>query len=141
MGIRRKARELALRVLYTLEVGKTGLPKAWEIAGGESGVTENEFAEKLVSGTVENIELIDSVIEKHAKNWSPERIAAVDKSIMRMALYEIYFESGIPKVVSINEAVELAKKYSTGSSHRFVNGILDAASLNKEKIRPDKVNE
>ncbi len=141
MGIRRKSRELALRVLYTFEVGKTGFSKAWEIVGDEYGGRENEFAEKLVSGTVKNIDLIDSIIEKHAKNWSPERIAAVDKSIMRMALYEIYFEESIPKVVSINEAVELAKKYSTGSSHRFVNGILDAASLQQEEVKPDKVNE
>ncbi|MGM0567582.1 MAG: transcription antitermination factor NusB [Elusimicrobiota bacterium] len=126
MGLRREARELALKVLYIFETAKTDRDTAWKTVAGDFGSEKiKSFAKRLVWGTLDNLSFIDSLIAKHARHWTIERIAVVDKSVMRMAIYEIFFEETIPKVVSINEAVELAKKYSTENSHKFVNGILD----------------
>lgn len=83
------------------------------------------FAEELVAGTLENIEKIDEVISDCAKNWTLARIARCDLAVLRLAVYELLYRTDIPPIVSINEAIELAKIYSTEDSHRFVNGMLD----------------
>src|SRR5207247_10149584 len=83
------------------------------------------FADPLIKGALENRDEADSVIKKHAKNWELHRIAAVDRNILRLAIYEMLHRDDIPPVVSINEAVDIAKKFSTQDSGKFVNGILD----------------
>src|SRR6202142_1675228 len=83
------------------------------------------FADPLIRGAVEHRDAIDEHIKKHAKNWEFPRIAAVDRNIMRLAIYEMLYREDIPPIVSINEAVDIAKKFSTQDSGKFVNGILD----------------
>ncbi len=83
------------------------------------------FAEELIHGVIENIEAIDREIDQRASNWKFERIAKVDLSILRLAIYELLFRKDIPPIVSINEAIDLSKIFSTPDSKRFINGILD----------------
>ena len=83
------------------------------------------FADPLIRGTLDHRGACDEIIKKHAKNWDLHRIAAVDRNIMRLAIYEMLHRDDIPPVVSINEAVDIAKKFSTEDSGKFVNGILD----------------
>jgi transcription antitermination protein NusB len=95
------------------------------------------FAEPLIRGTLEHRDAIDEHIKKHAKNWEFHRIAAVDRNIMRLAIYEMLFREDIPPIVSINEAVDIAKKFSTQDSGKFVNGILD--KIRGELMRPARI--
>jgi N utilization substance protein B len=89
------------------------------------------FAEELALGTIENIEVIDTHIAEHAKNWTFDRIAKVDLAILRLAIYELLHRTDIPPIVSINEAIDLSKVFSNPDSKRFINGILDKM---KDKI-------
>lgn len=127
MGKRRKARELALQILYGVEMNKR--EQAWILSDfwEEHPCPEEvrDFATKLVAGTSENLFSIDSLLKKYANNWEMNRLAAVDKNILRLATYELLFRNDIPSKVTINEAIEIAKKYSTANSGKFVNGILD----------------
>jgi transcription antitermination factor NusB len=91
-----------------------------------------EFAKSLVQGVVENQSRIDTAIENSAQNWELARIATVDRNIMRQAIYELLFRSDIPPKVSINEAIELGKKFSTANSGGFINGILDRVKRDNE---------
>lgn len=126
MGKRRTARELALKLLFQIDVGKVAmeevLAQAWE--ANRYSPDTLEFTRQLVEGTVAQRKTIDSVITKYAQEWSLSRMANVDRNILRLAVYEILYLPDIPPSVSIDEAVELAKKYSTGESGKFVNGIL-----------------
>ncbi len=135
MGKRRRAREIALQVLYEMEVTRKDSDEAladfWE--SHPTGEEVCSFATKLVTGTVENLSSIDALLGKHADNWDLDRMAAVDRNILRFATYELLFLDGIPPKVTINEAIEIAKKYSTQDSGRFVNGILDGI---KDEKRP-----
>lgn len=92
------------------------------------------FAEPLIRGAIEHRDEADALIRKHCKNWDLPRIAAVDRNIMRLAIYEMLYRDDIPPVVSINEAVDIAKKFSTQDSGKFVNGILD--KVKGEILRP-----
>jgi N utilization substance protein B len=92
------------------------------------------FAEPLIRGVLQHRDAIDEQIKKHAKNWDFHRIAVVDRNIMRLAIYEMLYREDIPPVVSINEAVDIAKKFSTQDSGKFVNGILD--KVKGELMRP-----
>src|SRR5258706_15822701 len=92
------------------------------------------FAEPLIRGTLEHRDEADGIITKHAKNWELHRIAAVDRNILRLAIYEMLHRDDIPPIVSINEAVDIAKKFSTQDSGKFVNGILD--KVKSELLRP-----
>jgi transcription antitermination protein NusB len=83
------------------------------------------FAEPLIRGTIELREELDERIKKYAKNWDLKRMAVVDRNVLRLAIYEMFHRDDIPPIVSINEAVDIAKKFSTDDSGRFVNGILD----------------
>lgn len=125
---RRKAREYALQLLFQLDfTGKSYTPQARDDFWSEkkdSGEVR-EFAEGLVRGTVEHIGEIDNVIERVTENWALRRMAAVDRNILRFAAYEIFFRKDIPSAVTINEALEIAKKYSSSESASFLNGVLD----------------
>ena len=94
------------------------------------------FAEPLIKGVLQNRDAIDEHIKKHTKNWDFNRIAAVDRNVMRLAIYEMLHREDIPPVVSINEAVDIAKKFSTQDSGKFVNGILD--KIRGEILRPSR---
>ena len=95
------------------------------------------FADPLIRGALEHRDEADEQIKKHAKNWDLHRIAAVDRNIMRLAIYEMLHREDIPPVVSINEAVDIAKKFSTEDSGKFVNGILD--KIKGELLRPARI--
>lgn len=142
MHNRREAREAALRALYAIDVGKNKTQDATQniIKVVLKDDTEAiKFAERLMLYTVDYAEEHDSIIDHHIKNWEVHRLAIVDKLILRMALTEFLYFSDIPTKVSINEAIELAKSYSTRKSGNFVNGILDAALIQLKK--ENKINK
>jgi N utilization substance protein B len=97
------------------------------------------FADKLIRGVLENRSALDRSIQEHAENWDLNRMAVVDRNILRLAIYEMHYRDDIPPVVSINEAVDVAKKYSTQDSGKFVNGILD--KIKGELSRPARALE
>lgn len=127
MGLRREARELALQILYAQDALKGNLREA--LRGFRDGVEAPEqvraFAEGLAQGVQEHREQIDEAIRARSKNWSLSRMPRVDLNIMRIATFELLFRADIPKKVTINEAIEIAKKYGDKESPAFVNGILD----------------
>ena len=92
------------------------------------------FAEPMIRGTLENQDEIDERIKRHARNWDLHRMAVVDRNVLRLAIFEMLHRDDIPPVVSINEAVDIAKKFSTEDSGKFVNGILD--KVKSELMRP-----
>ena len=136
MGLRREGRELALQTLYALDLNPVATNDSLRQLRENDQVpaTARDFAEELVRGVAANREAIDGKIEAQSKNWSIARISRVDLNILRIAVYELLFRNDIPKNVTINEAIEVAKKFGSEESPAFVNGILDetAASL------PDK---
>ncbi len=137
MGQRRDGRELALQLLYAMDLNPAELPEVLRISRETINVAEGVriFAEELVTGVMANRDGIDERIAEKSKNWSVARMAKVDLNILRMAYYELMYRGDIPKRVTINEAIEVAKKYGTGDSPAFINGMLDemAASIpNKE---------
>lgn len=142
MGSRRKARECALQLLYQLDMGgndfKRVIEQYWKQLDEplEEGV--HEFSEKLVEGAWENRGEIDQMIASYSNNWKINRMAAVDKNILRLAIYELLYCPDIPVKVTLNEAVEIAKRFGTAESGSFVNGILD--NVAREKI-PQKFEE
>ncbi|MBU0566615.1 transcription antitermination factor NusB, partial [bacterium] len=91
-----------------------------------------EFAKRLIEGTAKNIETIDELIKNQAKNWQFSRLAYVDRNILRFSIFELLYCPDIPKAVTINEAIELAKTYSTADSPKFINGILDKIKEKKD---------
>lgn len=119
---RRSAREKALQTLFQIDFHKNNLTKLHK--SYEDETETNELLPILVKGVTENYEEIDEIIAKHLDHWTIDRIAFVEKTILRMAIYEIKYLDDIPRNVSINEAVELAKKFADEKSGKFVNGIL-----------------
>src|ERR1051326_532401 len=161
MGKRREARERAVQFLFQHDLNPPteidrALDEFWEsqraaaIAEEKGTATWGQtvelppltteeaavrlFADPLIRGAVEHRNEADEIIKKHAKNWELHRIAAVDRNILRLAIYEMLHRDDIPPVVSINEAVDIAKKFSTQDSGKFVNGILD--KVKGELMRP-----
>ena len=161
MGKRREARERAVQFLFQHDLNPPedlvrALNEFWDtqraaaIADEKAAAHWNQpvelppptveeaetrlFADPLIRGVLEKRDLIDEKIKGHAKNWDFHRIAAVDRNIMRLAIYEMLYREDIPPVVSINEAVDIAKKFSTQDSGKFVNGILD--KIRGEVLRP-----
>ena len=127
MKKRTRARELSLQFLYQMDLrGLELLDEVKEfLAEEESDQSTREFALHLIRGTVENDQEIDDMIAAVAQNWEIQRMAVIDRNILRMATYEILNCDDIPPKVSINEAIELGKRYSTSNSGAFINGILD----------------
>ena len=164
MGKRREARERAVQFLFQHDLNPPenldlALGQFWEsqraaaIAEEKGAASWGEpvelppptagdeamrlFAEPLIRGAIEHRDAIDEHIKKVAKNWDLHRIAAVDRNILRLAIYEMLYREDIPPVVSINEAVDIAKKFSTQDSGKFVNGILD--KVKSELMRPARI--
>ncbi|MCA0990989.1 transcription antitermination factor NusB [Bacillus hwajinpoensis] len=119
---RRHAREKAIQVLFQIDVTDTDPREALQHVLNEG--EGDEFLSELVFGTLENLEKIDAVIKENLVNWTFSRIGNVDRSVLRMASYEIVMRDDIPVNVSLNEAVELAKLFGGEESGRFVNGVL-----------------
>lgn len=138
MRKRSRAREFALQVLYQMDVTHdnydVSLANFWE-AGAEEDISEEVkgFAGELVKGAADNLAAIDTAISRHATNWQLKRMAVVDRNILRLGCYELMFREDIPPKVSINEAVELAKKYSGLEAGKFVNAILDKIKIEVNK--------
>jgi transcription antitermination protein NusB len=163
MGMRREARERAVQFLFqhdlnppenldaALEIFWTAqrisahtddskptygqLPELPPLSADEAAL--RLFADPLIRGAIQHRDESDELIKKHAKNWDLHRIAAVDRNIMRLAIFEMLHREDIPPVVSINEAVDIAKKFSTQDSGKFVNGILD--KIKGELMRPARI--
>jgi N utilization substance protein B len=129
MTKRRQARELVLKALYAHEILPREVDEIFGDLVEESGVVGDHlrFARGYIDLVLKNVDFLDREIAVLAENWDIERIALIDKLILRMALCEIHFMPDIPEKVAINEAIDLAKEYSTLESSAFVNGILDAA--------------
>ncbi len=123
---RRKARERALQVLYQIDVGGADPAAAFSYMNEGFGAIKDSdgFARRIVCGTLENMARIDRIIVAVSKEWNINRMAKVDRNIMRLALYEMLCCEDIPKNVSVNEAVELGKIFGGEDSGRFINGIL-----------------
>ena len=127
MGARRKARELALQMLFQHDMSGNG-PDAIISTFEElqkSKPNTREFATKIFRGTVDHMPQIDEMIQGQAENWRLSRMAVVDRNIIRMSIYELLEESETPKLVIIDEAIEIGKKFGTQKSSQFINGILD----------------
>jgi N utilization substance protein B len=128
MGLRRESRELALQMLYALDSNPSVGPREMlQMFREEHQVSDRLrlFAEELVQGVLERRKEIDAAIKARSKNWSLNRMPKVDLNIMRLATYELMFRGDIPKKVSINEAIEIARRFGDKDSPAFVNGILD----------------
>lgn len=136
MGIRRKGRECALQVLYQVDLSavnpELGLRMYWNTLAGD--LEGEDFANQLVRGWAESRDAIDERIRSVSEHWRLERMARVDRNILRLATYELASMPSIPRRVTINEAVELAKRFGADGSAGFVNGVLDkiASDLGKE---------
>ena len=127
MGARRKARELALQMLYQYDLSANPPQQIVETFEElqKSKPNTREFAMKIFQGTIDNLAKIDEMIAAQADNWRITRMAVVDRNIIRMSIYELLEESETPKLVIIDEAIEIGKKFGTQKSSQFINGILD----------------
>jgi N utilization substance protein B len=164
MGQRREARERAVQFLFQHDLNPydkldEALDQFWDsqrapaIAGEKAAATwgvktelppatteevaTRQFADRLIRGVLEHRPELDKRIMQFAQNWDLKRMAVVDRNVLRLAIYEMFFREDIPPVVSINEAVDIAKKFSTEASGKFVNGILD--KVKGELARPARV--
>lgn len=137
---RTQARECALQILYQHEVNPEPLPELlkqfWKQQDESFSQEIMDFAEKLVQGTLQYQAEIDRIITQYADNWELSRMAIIDRNIMRFAAYELLYLADIPPKVTINEAVNLAKKFSQGESGKFVNGILDKINHTEKPKNP-----
>ena len=127
MRLRTKAREVALHILYQKEISKKPVEELFSDYIENSPQCEEvcAFAKTLALGVENNLAHIDTLVRKHVKNWEIERMAVIDRNILRLASFELLFVDDVPPKVSINEAIELAKRFGDIDSPRFVNGILD----------------
>lgn len=164
MGIRREARERAVQFLFQYDLNQAedleeALRLFWDSQQGAALAEEKAvarwgqsvelppptseeaavrvFAEPLIRGTLQHLPDLDAQIEKYARNWNIHRMAVVDRNILRLAIYEMLYREDIPPVVSINEAVDIAKRFSTEESGKFVNGILD--KVKGDLMRPARL--
>ena len=138
MATRRDARERALQVLFQIDLNPGEVDRVLEgfWRNSEVPAESKRYTETLVRGVREKLGEIDDLIRKYAENWDIQRMAVVDRNVIRMSLFEMLHRTDVPPVVSINEAVDIVKYFSSAESGRFVNGILDRAR--KELARPPR---
>jgi N utilization substance protein B len=164
MGMRREARERAVQFLFQHDLNQPedlaeALHRFWE-SQRAAALAEDKadarwgqqvelppptaeeasvqaFAEPLIRGALEHLAEIDAQIKKYARNWDIHRMAVVDRNVLRLAIYEMLYREDIPPIVSINEAVDIAKRFSTEESGKFVNGILD--KIKGDLMRPSRL--
>lgn len=139
MGLRRKSREIALQFLFAHDFGEhlsTADAVQGELASFLDSFTINQkalpYARELISGIVEKMQSLDTLLAGHSHNWRLERMSSVDRNILRMAVYEMLYVGDVPGQVAINEALEVAKRFSLPDSVAFINGILDAVQIDLE---------
>ena len=124
---RKEARETAMCLLFEQEFRAEETPEEiYEISLENREIEDDEYLRRVFFGINENREQIDSTIGKHSRGWKTERLSRVSRAVCRIAVYEMLFEKDIPAPVSINEAIELCKKYDEDKARRFVNGVLNA---------------
>lgn len=135
----RQGRTAALQMLYQWEVGRLTVPQVaqtfWRIGEIETPPSERaqELATRLTAGTVECLAVIDAALEEASKNWRLERMPVIDRLILRMGIYELIYETATPAPVVIDEALELARRFSTDEAVSFINGVLDAVKGRVER--------
>ena len=157
MRPRREAREKAVQFLFQHDFNplpdlEEALDRFWisqrtaqtKTPPGHSEVPREEttaeeaavrlFGDRLIKGVLKHLKKIDRAIQRHAKNWDIHRMAVVDRNVLRLAIYEMHYREDIPPIVSINEAIDISKRFSTEDSGRFVNGILDR--IRQDLMRP-----
>jgi N utilization substance protein B len=139
MGPRRKAREQALQLLFQQDSsqGKILFNES-NILNPPAAKAVKDFVDCLVQGVTRYLSEIDSLIRKHAEHWSLERMALVDRNVLRIAVFELLYLDDIPAKVTLNEAIEVAKRYGDESSSSFINGILDRILAEEEKLLAKK---
>ena len=127
MSIRRRAREIALQILYRLDIDRGNSQEILDLYFENFRFSEKarEFCQRLVEGVCQNQAQIDHLIEEKSEHWTLKRMAMVDRNILRLAAFELLHCPDIPFKATLNEAIELAKKYGTGESSAFINGVLD----------------
>ncbi len=133
MGGRRQGREHALQMLFQWDLSKgsfNDVRGTFWMLNQESEADTRAFADRLAAGTVRHIAQIDVLLARHAEHWRLPRMATVDRNVLRLATFELLYETQTPRVVAINEALEIARRFSTFEAIQFVNGILD--SIHKE---------
>jgi N utilization substance protein B len=142
MGSRRKARECALQMLFAADVAEMpadDVVRSYWAELGESDLDDaaRGFATRLATGTLSNLELLDDRIRSRAEHWRISRMAVVDRNILRLAVYEFLYEP-TPRTVAINEALEIARRFSTYEATQFINGILDAIKRDLDEQQPQQ---
>ena len=142
MGSRRKARECALQMLFAADFAKAvpaEVLKTYWVELGDSDVEETarEFATRLAAGTLARLDTLDERIRSRAEHWRIPRMAIVDRNILRLAVYEFLYEP-TPRTVAINEALEIARRFSTYEATQFINGILDAIKRDLDEEQPQE---
>jgi len=142
MGSRRKARECALQMLFAADVAEMPagdvVRSYWaELGESDLDTTARDFATRLALQTLSNLELLDERIRSRAEHWRISRMAVVDRNILRLAVYEFLYEP-TPRTVAINEALEIARRFSTYEATQFINGILDAIKRDLDEQQPQK---
>ena len=141
VGPRRKAREYALQMLFQWDITHEDIDRViatfWDSADEEPAI--RNFANLLATGTIENVEAIDRLIERHADNWRLDRMAGVDRNLLRLAAHEFLHDRETPKNVVINEAIEIAKRFSSQEAPQFINGILDGIRKEVEGQGPESL--
>jgi N utilization substance protein B len=140
MGLRRKARECALQMLFAADISKARTDELvrtyWtELADADLDEEARQFATRLVTGVLAHLPELDERIRRRAEHWRIERMAVVDRNILRMSVYEFLYES-TPRAVVINEALEIARRFSTFEATQFINGILDAIKRDLDLEQP-----
>lgn len=147
---RRQAREMAVQTLYQMDMNEVTVDVALQAALEELIEEEDtvdvhptddvQFLRQIVKGASSNVELIDRVLEKYLTGWSIDRLSKVDRQILRLGTYEMFFEEGAPDAVILNEAIELAKHFGTDESGKFVNGVLGQMVRERDSIQ-EKINQ
>ena len=140
MGSRRKARECALQMLFAADVAGAAPEEVvrtyWaQLGEAETENAAREFASRLAAGTLAHLEALDERIRSRAEHWRIPRMAIVDRNILRLAVYEFLYEP-TPRTVAINEALEIARRFSTYEATQFINGILDAIKRDLDEQQP-----
>ncbi|HNQ78548.1 MAG TPA: transcription antitermination factor NusB [Acidobacteriota bacterium] len=127
MGIRREGRELALKYIYQIDLGVNFEERALAQLDTEKHSKKvKAFAKDRLLGLYNSKDQIDAIARKHLTNWTLERLNQTDRSILRLAVFEMKFDPGVPEKVALNEALELAKRFGSDESSKFLNGVLDA---------------
>lgn len=137
---RRASREAAVQALYQIDIAKADPGKAVAYLASENGLNaaQEKFTINLVSGVINNFEEINETIGEIALEWDVQRMAAVDRNVLRLAIYEICYSDEVPPNVAANEAIELGKTFGSADSGRFINGILGKVLANPDKFKKTK---